>query len=120
MNQNDKMGMPKGQMAGMSGAVEGAGGMMAMLKAMPAGIKSPSGHYWCAMCKKMFEMEEAVCPYMPSMCVNTPIAIETLPPGSSAFYERIGRAFAQLEKNSRYDLFDVATTAKKKGSSSIS
>lgn len=24
-------------------------------------------------------------------------------------------AFAQLEKNSRYDLFDVATTAKKKG-----
>src|SRR6201996_7542812 len=25
-------------------------------------------------------------------------------------------AFAQLEKNSRYDLFDVATTAKKKGS----
>ncbi len=24
-------------------------------------------------------------------------------------------AFAQLEKNSRYDLFDVATSAKKKG-----
>ncbi|MFH0300510.1 pimeloyl-CoA dehydrogenase small subunit [Bradyrhizobium sp. 31Argb] len=28
-------------------------------------------------------------------------------------------AFAQLEKNSRYDLFDVATTAKKKGSAYV-
>jgi len=93
MNHDDKMGMPKGHVAGMSGGMggmEGAAGMMAMLKAMPPGIKSPSGHYWCAMCKKMFEMEDATCPYMPTMCVNTPIAIETLPPGSSAFYERIG------------------------------
>jgi hypothetical protein len=91
MNRNDDKGMPSGHMAGMSGGMDGGGGgMMAMLKAMPAGIKSPSGHYWCAMCKKMFEMEDATCPYMPTMCVNTPIAIESLPPGSAAFYERIG------------------------------
>jgi len=99
MNHDDKMGMPKGHVAGMSGGMggmEGAAGMMAMLKAMPPGIKSPSGHYWCAMCKKMFEMEDAVCPYMPTMCVNTPIAIETLPPGSSAFYERVGLFYPKL------------------------
>lgn len=96
MNQNDEKGMPRGQAAGMSGGMGGAAGMMAMLKAMPAGIKSPSGHYWCAMCKKMFEMEDAVCPYMPTMCVNTPIAIETLPPGSSAFYERVGLFYPKL------------------------
>lgn len=96
MNRNDAMGMPSGQMARMSRGVEGEGGMMAMLKAMPPGIKSPSGHYWCAMCKKMFEMEDATCPYMPTMCVNTPIAIETLPPGSSAFYERVGLFYPKL------------------------
>ncbi len=96
MDQNDAMGMRSGQMAGMSGGMAGPGGMAAMLKAMPPGIKSPSGHYWCAMCKKMFEMEEATCPYMPIMCVNTPIAIEALPPGSSAFYERVGLFYPKL------------------------
>jgi len=93
MNHDDKKDTHTGHVAGMSGGMggmDGAAGMMAMLKAMPPGIKSPSGHYWCAMCKKMFEMEDATCPYMPTMCVNTPIAIETLPPGSTAFYERVG------------------------------
>ncbi len=66
------------------------GGMMAMLRDMPKGLVSPSGHYWCAMCKKMFVLNQPVCPYMPTMCVNTPIPIETLPPGSTAAYERIG------------------------------
>jgi DNA-directed RNA polymerase subunit RPC12/RpoP len=64
--------------------------MMEMMKRLPAGVASPSGHYWCAMCKKMFALDEPVCPYMPSMCVNTPVPIETSPPGSTAFYERIG------------------------------
>ncbi len=91
MKHDDKRGMPSGHMAATTGGTDAAaGGMMAMLKAMPPGIKSPSGRYWCAMCKKMFEMEDATCPYMPTMCVNTPIAIESLPPGSAAFYERVG------------------------------
>ncbi len=93
MNHDDKKDTHTVHVAGMSGGMggmDGAAGMMAMLKAMPPGIKSPSGHYWCAMCKKMFEMEDATCPYMPTMCVNTPIAIETLPPGSTAFYGRVG------------------------------
>lgn len=96
MNENETTVTAGGRMAGATGGMEGAGGMMAMLKAMPPGIKSPSGHYWCAMCKKMFEMEDATCPYMPSMCVNTPIAIETLPPGSTAFYERVGLFYPKL------------------------
>ncbi len=90
MKHDEQVGMPEDPGAGMPGGMGGAARMKAMLESMPAGVKSPSGHYWCAMCKKMFEMEDAVCPYMPSMCVNTPIAIETLPPGSTAFYERIG------------------------------
>lgn len=64
--------------------------MMEMMKRLPAGAVSPSGHYWCAMCKKMFALTEPVCPYMPAMCVNTPVPIELSPPGSTAFYERVG------------------------------
>jgi DNA-directed RNA polymerase subunit RPC12/RpoP len=72
------------------GGHAGMATMMEMMKRLPAGAVSPSGHYWCAMCKKMFALGEPVCPYMPSMCVNTPVPIETSPPGSTAFYERIG------------------------------
>jgi hypothetical protein len=78
------------------GGMGGHGNMAEMIKQLPAGIASPSGHYWCAMCKKMFELAEPVCPYMPSMCVNTPVAIETVPPGSTAFYERIGLFYPKL------------------------
>ena len=81
---------PKHGKAHAHGGAGGHGAMMEMVRRLPAGVASPSGHYWCAMCKKMFELTEPVCPYMPDMCVNTPIAIETLPPGSAAFYERIG------------------------------
>lgn len=73
-----------------AGAPAHHGNMAAMLAKLPKGAESPSGHYWCAMCKKMFELDAPVCPYMPSMCVNTPIPVESLPPGSAAFYERYG------------------------------
>jgi hypothetical protein len=97
MERKHEMDTHGGHAAGTGGDMgNGGGGMMAMLKAMPPGIKSPSGRYWCAMCKKMFEMEDATCPYMPSMCVNTPIAIESLPPGSAAFYERVGLFYPKL------------------------
>jgi hypothetical protein len=74
----------------------GAAMMMKMLKDMPRGAASASGHYWCAMCKKMFALDAPVCPYMPTMCVNTPIPIELLPPGSAAFYERYGLFYPKL------------------------
>ena len=84
---------------GGHGGTSGHGGMakmMEMMKRLPAGVASPSGHYWCAMCKKMFALSEPVCPYMPTMCVNTPVPIETSPPGSAAFYERIGLFYPKL------------------------
>ncbi|HEY3367588.1 MAG TPA: hypothetical protein VGK74_21225 [Symbiobacteriaceae bacterium] len=100
MMKNQSMpGMPSGEnhMGGqMGGQMGGHGNMMAMLKQLPAGAKSPSGHYWCAMCKKMFEMEDPVCPYMPTMCVNTPIPIELMAPGSTGFYERVGLFYPKL------------------------
>ncbi len=76
--------------AAASGAHMPHGNMAAMLARLPKGATSPSGRYWCAMCKKMFELDEPVCPYMPTMCVNTPIPVETVAPGSAAFYERFG------------------------------
>jgi DNA-directed RNA polymerase subunit RPC12/RpoP len=82
--------MDHGEGHGGTGGHGGMAKMMEMMKRLPAGVASPSGHYWCAMCKKMFALSEPVCPYMPTMCVNTPVAIETSPPGSTAFYERIG------------------------------
>lgn len=101
MHGNQMGGQPMGgqpmgghQMGGHQ--MGGYGNMMAMLKELPPGIQSPSGHYWCAMCKKMFEMADPICPYMPTMCVNTPVAIETLPPGSTAFYERVGLFYPKL------------------------
>jgi hypothetical protein len=90
------MPMGGGQTGATGGHMAGGGNMMAMLKAMPPGVESPSGHYWCAMCKKMFEMAEPVCPYMPTMCVNTPLPIENLPPGSTAFYERVGLFYPKI------------------------
>lgn len=81
---------------GGTGGHGGMAKMMEMMKRLPAGVASPSGRYWCAMCKKMFALSEPVCPYMPTMCVNTPVAIETSPPGSSAFYERIGLFYPKL------------------------
>ncbi len=58
-------------------------GKMSMLQDMPPGLKSPSGHYRCAMGKKMFQIDGPTCPYMPSMCVNTPIPVEALPLSSA-------------------------------------
>lgn len=63
---------------------------------LPKGKGSPSGKYWCLMCKKFFQIDEPVCPYMPSMCINTPLAVETLSPGSTIGYERIGLFYPKL------------------------
>ncbi len=71
--------------------------MMAKMKEnMTPGVESPSGKYWCVMCKKFFELEEPVCPYMTDMCINTPLAVESLPPGSTLAYERIGLYYPKI------------------------
>ncbi len=81
-----------GEMDGMKGM--GHSGMPAMN--LEPGIKSPSGKYSCLMCKKFFELAEPVCPYMPKMCVNTPLAVESVAPGSTMAFERIGLYYPKL------------------------
>ncbi len=63
---------------------------LARIAALPSGVPSPSGHYWCVTCKKFFRMESPTCPYMTNMCVNNAIPIESLPPANTVAYERFG------------------------------
>lgn len=66
------------------------------VKELPPGEPSPSGRYWCVTCKKLFKLDEPQCPYMPKMCVNTPIAVETLPPESTEGLERFGLFYPKI------------------------
>jgi len=63
---------------------------LARIAALPDGTTSPSGHYWCATCKKFFRLEEPSCPYMTNMCVNNAIPIEAIAPPHPIAYERFG------------------------------
>ncbi len=63
---------------------------LARIAALPDGIVSPSGHYWCATCKKFFRMEDPSCPYMTGMCINNAIPIEAIAPPHPIAYERFG------------------------------
>lgn len=60
------------------------------ISTLPTGSLSPSHKYWCVTCKKFFNLDSPVCPFMTKMCVNTPIAIENFNPESSEGIERIG------------------------------
>ncbi len=63
---------------------------LARIAALPDGILSPSGHYWCATCKKFFRMESPTCPYMTNMCINNVLPVETFAPPHPIAYERFG------------------------------
>ncbi|MHA1310025.1 MAG: hypothetical protein ACTSQO_03770 [Candidatus Helarchaeota archaeon] len=70
--------------------------IMEKISKLPKGVNSASGKYWCLTCKKLFVLEQARCPYMTKMCVNTPIAIETSPPDSVAGLERFGLYYPKI------------------------
>ncbi len=70
--------------------------VMEKVKALPSGEPSPSGRYWCVTCKKLFELDETRCPYMPNMCLNTPIAVENLQPESTEGLERFGLFYPKI------------------------
>jgi len=70
--------------------------IMERIQKLDEGSASPSGRYWCVTCKKMFRMEDPVCPYMTRMCVNTPIAVENIPPESSVWVEKMGLFYPKL------------------------
>ena len=57
--------------------------IMERVKSLPQGTPSPSRRYWCVTCKMLFTLDRPVCPYMPRMCINTPIPVELMPVESS-------------------------------------
>jgi len=70
--------------------------LMQKVMSLPKGSLSPSHRYWCVTCKMMFNMEQPVCPYMPKMCINTPIPIEVMPLESSICLEKLGLFYPKI------------------------
>ncbi len=66
------------------------------IQQLQPGSNSPTGRYWCVTCKKMFRLDKPQCPYMTGMCVNTPIAIENLPPESTESLEKFGMFYPKI------------------------
>lgn len=62
---------------------------MQKVGSLPKGSLSPSRRYWCLTCKMLFSIDQPVCPYMPKMCINTPIPIEVMPLESSICLEKL-------------------------------
>jgi hypothetical protein len=63
---------------------------------MPRGEFSPSNRYWCVTCKMLFDIEKPVCPYMPKICVNTPIPVELIPPETTGSLEKFGLFYPKI------------------------
>ncbi len=66
------------------------------VEGLPKGEISESGRYWCVTCKKLFELDEPVCPYMPKVCLNSPIAVEEVPPESTVGLEKFGLFYPKI------------------------
>ena len=66
------------------------------IQILPKGSVSASRRYWCVTCKKLFRLEEPVCPYMTSMCVNSPIAVEKFAPESTEWLEKMGLFYPKI------------------------
>ncbi len=70
--------------------------IMARVAEMPKGEKSASNRYWCLTCKMLFSMEEPICPYMPKVCINSPIPVELAGPESTISLEKIGLFYPKI------------------------
>ena len=70
--------------------------IMERVASLPKGTPSPSHRYWCVTCKMLFAMNEPVCPYMPKMCINTPIPVELMPVESSICLEKFGLFYPKI------------------------
>lgn len=66
---------------------------------MPKGETSPSNHYWCVTCKMLFNISEPVCPYMPKVCINTPVPIELAGPESTIALEKFGLFYPKIPQH---------------------
>lgn len=78
------------------------------VKGLPKGEKSESGRYWCVTCKKLFELDEPVCPYMPKVCLNSPIAVENVPPESTEGLEKFGLFYPKIPQQLLAEFTDVS------------
>jgi len=81
--------------------------VMERVAAMPAGSASASGRYWCVTCKMLFSLDRPVCPYMPKMCINTPIPVEFLPVESSITLEKFGLFYPKIPQRVLAHLADT-------------
>jgi hypothetical protein len=81
--------------------------IMERVAAMPKGTPSPSGRYWCVTCKMLFSLDEPVCPYMPKMCINTPIPVELLPVESAITLEKFGLFYPKIPQKVLAHLADT-------------
>jgi hypothetical protein len=70
--------------------------IMERVRSFPKGATSPSGRYWCVTCKMLFALDEPVCPYMPKMCINTPVPVELLPLESAISLEKLGLFYPKI------------------------
>lgn len=70
--------------------------LMQKVMSLPKGSLSPSRRYWCVTCKMLFNIDQPVCPYMPKMCINTPIPIEVMPLESSICLEKLGLFYPKI------------------------
>ncbi|MDQ7798147.1 MAG: hypothetical protein RDU76_04275 [Candidatus Edwardsbacteria bacterium] len=70
--------------------------LMQKVASLPKGSLSPSRRYWCLTCKMLFSIDHPVCPYMPKMCINTPIPIEVMPLESSLCLEKLGLFYPKI------------------------
>lgn len=80
--------------------------VMARVAEMPHGEFSPSNHYWCVTCKMLFDIDKPVCPYMPKICINTPIPIETISPETTSSLERFGLFYPKIPQKIMATLAD--------------
>ena len=81
--------------------------IMERVQSLPKGTPSPSGRYWCVTCKMLFTLDRPVCPYMPKMCINTPIPVELLPVESSICLEKLGLFYPKIPQKVMAHLADT-------------
>jgi hypothetical protein len=81
--------------------------IMERVKNLPKGTQSASGRYWCVTCKMLFSLDEPVCPYMPKMCINTPIPVELLPVESAITLEKFGLFYPKVPQKVMAHLADT-------------
>ncbi len=70
--------------------------VMERVAKMPEGVYSASSKYWCVTCKLLFDIDKPVCPYMPKMCINTPVPVEVMKPESTVSIEKFGLFYPKV------------------------